>query len=138
MKKFLKEFRDFAMKGSIIELAVAVIIASAFKPVISTLVDNIIMPPIGMLLGNVDFKELSFVIQESTTKGGEVIPEVSIGYGMFIQTIIDFIIIAFCIFLVIKAYNKMQKKKEEEPSTPPAPSNQEILLTEIRDALKNK
>ena len=134
MKKFLQEFRDFAMKGNIIELAVAVIIAAAFKPIISSFVDNIIMPPVGMLLGGKDFSQLAFEIQEAS--GGD--PSISIGYGHFLQTIIDFVIIALCIFILLKAYNKLQKKKEEEPASPPPPSKEEVLLTEIRDALRNK
>ncbi|MEL6561891.1 MAG: large-conductance mechanosensitive channel protein MscL [Bacteroidota bacterium] len=130
----LQEFKKFIMKGNIIDLAVAVIIGGAFKAIVSSFVKDIIMPPIGILLGGVDFKDLAFVIQEAE---GDV-AAVSVNYGVFVQTIIDFLIIAFVIFMVIKGYNKMQKKKEEAPAAPPAPSNEEVLLGEIRDLLKEQ
>jgi len=128
----LKEFKAFVMKGNILDLAVAVIIGAAFKAIVTSFVKDIIMPPIGMALGGVDFKDLVYVLQEATEEAAAV----TINYGIFVQTIIDFLIIAFVIFMVIKGYNKMQKKKEEEPAPPPAPSNEEVLLGEIRDLLK--
>lgn len=128
----IKEFKEFIMKGNILDLAVAVIIGGAFKQIVSSFVSDVIMPPIGVLLGGVDFSDLAFVIQEATADAEAVV----IRYGAFIQTIVDFLIIAFVIFMVIKSYNKMQKKKEEAPAAPPAPSKEEVLLGEIRDLLK--
>lgn len=125
----IQEFKDFINKGNIIDLAVAVIMGNAFKPVISALVDNIIMPPIGLALGGVDFKDLAFTLKEAQEGSTAVV----IGYGMFIQSIVDFVIISFCIFMVVKAYNSMQKQAEAAPATP---SDEVKLLTEIRDALK--
>jgi large conductance mechanosensitive channel len=130
----LKEFKAFALKGNVIDLATAVIIGAAFGKIITSMVSDILMPPIGMLLGHVDFKDLKFVMKEAV---GDV-PAVTLNYGMFVQNIIDFIIIAFCIFLVVKVYQKSMKKKDEKPAAPPEPTTQEKLLTEIRDLLKNK
>ena len=145
MKKTLNEFRNFAMKGNVLDLAVAVIIGGAFGKIVSSLVNDIIMPPIGLLLGNVDFKDLRWVMQEAQPalmEGEKMIqPEisaVSLNYGMFIQNIIDFLIIAFAVFIIVKLAVKIQKKKEAAPTEPPAPSKEEQLLTEIRDILKNK
>ena len=120
------------MKGNILDLAVAVIMGAAFNKIVSSLVNDIIMPPIGVLLGGVDFKDLKFVIQEVNGDAAAV----TINYGAFIQVIIDFLIIAFVIFMVIRTYNRLQKKKEEAPAAPPAPPKQEVLLEEIRDLLK--
>ena len=120
------------MKGNILDLAVAVIIGAAFKAIVSSLVADVIMPPIGVFLGGVDFSDLAMVLVAASEGADAVV----ISYGKFIQTIIDFLIIAFVIFLVIKGYNKTQKKKEEAPAAPPAPSNEEVLLAEIRDLLK--
>ncbi len=128
----LKEFKSFIMKGNILDLAVAVIIGAAFKTIVTSFVNDILMPPIGMALGGVDFTDLKFALVEAS----EGVDAVTINYGIFIQTVIDFIIIAFVIFMVIKGYNSMQKKKEEAPEAPPAPSNEEVLLGEIRDLLK--
>ncbi|MBN1820860.1 MAG: large-conductance mechanosensitive channel protein MscL [Prolixibacteraceae bacterium] len=130
----LKEFKGFIMKGNVLDLAVAVIIGAAFGKIITSFVNDILMPPIGLLLGNVDFSDLSVVLKEAV---GET-PAVTLKYGVFINTVIDFLIIGFAIFLVLKAYNKTQKKKEEAPKAPPAPSKEEVLLTEIRDILKEK
>jgi large conductance mechanosensitive channel len=130
----IKEFKEFAMKGSVIDLATAVIIGGAFGKIVTSIVSDILMPPIGLLLGNVDFKDLKWVIRDAVGTN----PAVSLNYGMFIQNVIDFIIIAFCIFLVVKIYQKAMRKKEEKPAPPAEPSNQEKLLTEIRDLLKNK
>lgn len=128
----LKEFKEFAIKGNVIDLAVAVIIGGAFGKIITSLVNDILMPPIGLLLGNVDFKELKVILKDAV---GEI-PAVTWNYGMFIQNIIDFVIIALCIFLVVKAVQKASRKKEEAPAAPPEPTNQEKLLMEIRDLLK--
>ena len=128
------------MKGNVIDLAVAVVIGAAFKPVISTFVDKIIMPPIGLALGGVDFSKLQHVIQEAvpSVEGSEAVAEVAIGYGAFTQSIIDFVIIGLCVFLVVKVYEKMQKKEEEAPAEDPKPSDEIVLLTEIRDLMKKK
>jgi len=141
---FIKEFKAFIMKGNVLDLAIAVIIGTGFGKIVSSFVNDIIMPPIGIILGKVDFKNLKFVLQsgkEAVMNGTAVvtpaISEVSINYGMFIQTTFDFVLIAFCIFLVLKAYRKVIVKKAEEPALP-APTNEEKLLTEIRDLLKNK
>jgi large conductance mechanosensitive channel len=136
----LKEFKSFISKGNVMEMAVGLIMALYFGAIVKSLVDHIIMPPIGMLLGNVDFSNLKIVLTEATMNGDTAVPEVAISYGMFINTIITFMIVSFCIFLVVKGYNKMkeniEKKEEEAPAAPPAPTKEEVLLTEIRDLLK--
>jgi large conductance mechanosensitive channel len=141
---FIREFKEFIMKGNVIDLAVAVIIGGAFGKIITSLVNDIIMPPIGLILGSVDFKDLKLIIQsgreavmQGTTIVTPAVSEVAVNYGMFIQNTFDFILIGLCIFLVLKGYNKVVKKKEEAPA-PPAPTAEEILLTEIRDILKSK
>jgi large conductance mechanosensitive channel len=136
----LKEFKSFISKGNVVEMAVGLIMALYFGAIVKSLVDHIIMPPIGLLLGNVDFSNLKVILVEATMNGDTAVPEVAISYGVFINTIITFLIVSFCIFLVVKGYNKMkesmEKKEEEAPAAPPAPSKEEILLTEIRDLLK--
>jgi large conductance mechanosensitive channel len=136
----LKEFKSFISKGNVVEMAVGLIMALYFGAIVKSLVDHIIMPPIGLLLGNVDFSNLKVILVEATMNGDTAVPEVAISYGIFINTIITFLIVSFCIFLVVKGYNKMkenlEKKEEEAPAAPPAPSKEEILLTEIRDLLK--
>lgn len=137
----LKEFKEFAVKGNVIDLAVGVIIGGAFGKIVSSFVNDVVMPPIGLLLGGVDFKELKiFLKEEVLNDAGEVATAaVTLNYGMFIQIVIDFAIIAFVIFLAIKGINKMKRKEEEVPVAPPAePSKSEVLLKEIRDLLKNK
>ena len=128
----VKEFKEFAVRGNVIDMAVGIIIGGAFGKIISSFVADVVMPPIGALLGGVDFAKLSLTVKEAT----ETAEAVKINYGAFLNTIIDFIIIAFVIFMVIKAMNKMKKKEEEKPAAPPAPSKQEVLLAEIRDLLK--
>jgi large conductance mechanosensitive channel len=134
----LKEFRDFIMRGNVLELAVAVIIAGGFGAIVKSFTADVIMPPIGVMMGDVDFTELQYVIKPATTDaGGEEIAAVAIRYGKFIQTIIDFLIIAFIIFMIVRTYNRMTAKKEEEvAAAPPEPSAEEKLLAEIRDLLK--
>lgn len=127
----IKEFKAFIMKGNILDLAVAVIIGGAFGKIVSSFVNDILMPPIGMALGGVNFTELVVTLQEATADAEAV----TMNVGIFVQAIIDFLIVAFVIFLVIKAYNNMQKKEEEAPAAPPEPSNEEKLLAEIRDLL---
>ena len=128
----IKEFKAFAVRGNVIDMAVGIIIGGAFGKIVSSFVADVVMPPVGVLLGGVDFAKLSITVKEAT----ETAEAVKINYGSFLNTIIDFIIIAFVIFMVIKAMNKMKKKEEEKPAAPPAPSKQEVLLTEIRDLLK--
>ena len=139
----VKEFKEFAVKGNMMDMAVGIIIGSAFGKIISSLVNDVLMPPLGMLLGKVDFTSLKAVLQkgnDAVVDGAAVIQpavsEVSINYGMFIQTMIDFAIIAFCIFLVIKGMNSLKKKEEAAPAAPPPPSAEVELLKEIRDLLK--
>ena len=128
----IKEFKEFAVKGNVVDMAVGIIIGGAFGKIVSSFVTDVIMPPIGVLLGGVDFANLSLTVREAT----ETAEAVKVNYGAFLNTIIDFIIIAFVIFMAIKAMNKMKKKEEEKPAVPPAPTKQEVLLTEIRDLLK--
>ncbi len=129
----LKEFKDFAVKGNVVDMAVGIIIGAAFGKIVSSFVKDIIMPPIGLALGGVDFTDLKAVLQKS----GEGVEEVAINYGQFIQTVVDFTIVAFAIFMVVKAMNSMKKKEEEAPAAPAGPTEIE-LLAEIRDALKKK
>ncbi len=128
----MKEFKEFAAKGNVIDLAVGVIIGAAFGKIVSSLVEDIIMPPIGMLLSGVDFSKLAFTVKEAV---GDK-PAVMIKYGVFLNTLINFLIVAFCIFLMVKAINTMNRKKADAP--PAAPTKEELLLTEIRDELRKK
>ncbi len=130
----IKEFKEFAIKGNVVDMAVGIIIGAAFGKIVSSLVGDVIMPPIGVLLGGVDFSNLAITLKEAV---GET-PAVVIGYGTFIQTLIDFIIIAFAIFMMVKAINSLKKKEEEAPKAPPQPSKEEELLAEIRDLLKEQ
>lgn len=127
MSKLLQEFKAFAIKGNAMDLAVGVIIGGAFGKIVSSLVQDILMPVVGIFTGGVDFASLSIMVGDANVK-----------WGMFVQNIIDFLIIAFCIFLIVKGLNSLTKKKEEIPAAPPAPSAEEKLLSEIRDLLKNK
>ncbi|HOV10129.1 MAG TPA: large-conductance mechanosensitive channel protein MscL [Bacteroidales bacterium] len=137
----VKEFKEFAVKGNMMDMAVGIIIGAAFGKIVSSLVNDIIMPPLGKLLGNVNFTDLYYAmdgkVYESLAKAKEAGAPV-FAYGNFIQTVIDFLIIAFVIFMIIKGMNSLKKKKEEAPAAPPAPTKEETLLTEIRDILKNK
>jgi large conductance mechanosensitive channel len=130
----MKEFKDFAVKGNVVDMAVGIIIGAAFGKIVSSFVGDVIMPPIGVLLGGVDFSGLAFTVKETS---GEV-PAVVIGYGKFIQTVVDFTIIAFAIFSAVKAINSLKRKEEEAPKAPPKPSAEEVLLGEIRDLLKER
>ncbi len=127
----LKEFKEFAMRGNVVDMAVGIIIGAAFGKIVSSLVSDVIMPPIGMLMGGVDFSNLAVALGDSADAA-------TINYGVFINTVIDFVIIAFAIFMVIKGINSMKKKEEEKPAAPPKPSAEEVLLTEIRDLLAKK
>lgn len=141
----MKEFKTFAMKGNVVDMAVGIIIGGAFGKIISSVVSDIIMPPIGLLVGGVNFTDLKLIIKEGVPASVDAlgatiaaVPPVSINYGSFLQVVIDFLIIAFAIFMMIKAMNSMKKKEAEAPAAPPAPSKEEVLLSEIRDILKQK
>lgn len=133
----IKEFKAFAMKGNVVDMAVGIIIGAAFGKIVASFVNDVLMPPLGVLLGGVNFTDLKFVIQEaSLDEAGQAIAAVSVNYGNFIQVTIDFLIVAFAIFLMVKGMNSMKKKEEAKPAAPPAPSKEEVLLGEIRDLLK--
>ncbi len=135
----LKEFKDFAVKGNMLDMAVGIVIGAAFGAIISSLVDDIVMPPIGMLLGGVDFTQLFVLLSGegpfTTIEQAKEAGAVTWNIGLFINAIIKFVIIAFALFMVIRAFNTMKKKEEEAPKAPPEPSKEETLLTEIRDLL---
>ena len=130
--KFLDEFRKFAVKGNMIDMAVGIIIGAAFGKIVASLVSDILMPPVGLLLGGVNFADLKVVLKAAT----ETVPAVTWNYGNFIQVLIDFLIIALVVFMLIKAINAAKKKEEAAPAAPPAPTKDQELLTEIRDLLK--
>lgn len=134
----VKELKDFMTRGNVVDMAVGVIIGGAFGKIVSSLVSDVIMPPIGVLLSGVNFADLKVVIKHATMEAGAEIPAVTINYGSFIQTLIDFVIISTVIFFAIKGINMLHKKKEEAPAAPAPPSKEEQLLTEIRDLLKEK
>lgn len=139
---FIQDFKAFALKGNVVDMAVGVIIGGAFGKIVTSIVNNIIMPPIGVLTGGMDFTDLKLVLKDAVKEGDQVVSEaVTINYGQFIQDVVDFLIIAFCIFLMVKGIAVLSRKKEEKPAEPapaPEPSAEEKLLTEIRDLLKNK
>lgn len=145
---FLKEFKAFALKGNVVDMAVGVIIGGAFGKIVTSLVNDILMPPIGMLLGNVDFKDLKVNLATIKDAAVSVVHEgaapsepVYWNYGAFLQQVVDFAILALCVFLLVKLMNKLtslKKKEEAKPETPPTPTNEEVLLTEIRDLLKER
>ncbi|MGB5156817.1 large-conductance mechanosensitive channel protein MscL [Desulfobacterium sp. N47] len=130
----MNEFKTFAMKGNVVDMAVGIIIGGAFGKIISSVVADIIMPPIGLLLGNVNFTDLSVTLKAAAGDAAAV----TLNYGKFIQTVVDFVIIAFAIFMLVKAMNRLKKKEEAAPAAPPTPSKEETLLSEIRDILKKK
>ena len=131
---FTKEFKEFAVRGNVLDLAVGVIIGGAFGKIVTSMVNDIIMPPIGMATGGIDFKDLKYVLKPAVDKT----PETAINYGLFINNVIDFLIVAFCIFLIVKAINSLKKKEEVAPAAAPEPTKEEVLLTEIRDLLAKK
>ncbi|TDK27244.1 large-conductance mechanosensitive channel protein MscL [Luteimonas aestuarii] len=133
----INEFKEFAMRGNVIDLAVGVVIGAAFGRIVTSLVDNIIMPPIGLLMGGVDFADIVWTLREATVDAaGEEIPAVVIGIGEFVNTLVQFVIVAFAIFLLVKAINRMHRKPEAAPEAPAAPPEDIVLLREIRDSLK--
>lgn len=142
---FLKEFKEFAVKGNVMDMAVGVIIGGAFGKIVTSVVNDIIMPPVGLLVGGVDFSDMKLTLKQAVldTAGAVVTPAVTWNYGAFIQQVVDFTILAFCVFLMVKLMNRLTKKPEPAPAPapapePPKPSNEEVLLTEIRDLLKEK
>lgn len=134
----LAEFREFAVRGNVVDLAVGVIIGASFGKIVTSLVDDVIMPPVGLLLGGVDFTKLEWVLKPENP-ATEAVEKVAIGYGAFVNTLLQFLIVAFVVFLLVKAINRMRRKQAAEPAAvPPAPTPTETLLTEIRDALKRR
>ncbi len=127
-----KEFKEFAMRGSVVDLAVGVIIGAAFGKIVTSLVNDILMPPIGLVTGGVDFSNLALTLKGQA--GGT--PPVTINYGVFINSVIAFLIVAFCIFMIVRGLNRLKRKEEAQPPAPPEPPRQELLLVEIRDLLK--
>ena len=127
----LNEFKEFAMRGNVVDMEVGIIIGGAFGKIVSSLVADVIMPPIGMMMGGVDFSDLAIAL-------GEGEGAASINYGVFINSVLDFLIVAFAIFMLIKGINSLKRKEEEKPAEPPKPSAEEVLLTEIRDALRSR
>ncbi|MBR9975104.1 MAG: large-conductance mechanosensitive channel protein MscL [Bacteroidetes bacterium] len=130
----MKEFKEFAMRGNVIDMAVGIILGLAFGAIVSSFVADVVTPPLGLLLGGMDFSVMNIVLKPAVGES----PAVTINYGMFFQKVIDFILVAFAIFMVIKGMNNMKRKKEEAPAAPAPPPAQEVLLAEIRDLLKNK
>lgn len=138
MKKFFSEFREFISRGNVIDLAVGIIIGGAFGKITASLVSDIIMPPVGLLIAGMHFQDLKYVLKpEVTHPDGSIVPAVSINYGMFLQTVIDFLIIALAIFLLVKAINTLRRKQAQAEAAP-ADSREVLLLSEIRDALKGR
>ena len=141
MRKMIAEFREFAVRGNVVDMAVGIIIGAAFGKIVSSFVNDVVMPPIGMLLGNVDFSNLFINLSDAEYASLAMAEEAGaavIKYGFFINTVLDFVIVAFVIFMVIKGMNKMKKEEEAKPAAPPEPSAEEKLLTEIRDALQTR
>jgi large conductance mechanosensitive channel len=133
----MTEFKEFAMRGSVVDLAVGVVIGAAFGKIVTVLVEDVIMPPIGLLVGGVDFSSIAITLKAATVDAaGEVVPAVQIGIGNFINALITFVIIAFAIFMVVKAINRMSRKQEAAPEAPAEPSEEVLLLREIRNSLQ--
>lgn len=136
---FRTELKEFLMRGNVVDMAVGIVIGAAFGKIVTSFVNDILMPPIAMLVGDNKFNELKVVLREGIMNGEEVVSEaITWNYGAFIQSVIDFLIVGTAIFMVIKAMNKLKRKKEEVPAAPAEPTKEETLLTEIRDLLKNK
>ncbi|MDG1583370.1 large-conductance mechanosensitive channel protein MscL [Pseudomonas sp. GOM6] len=130
----LSEFKAFAVKGNVVDMAVGIIIGAAFGKIVSSFVGDVVMPPIGLLIGGVDFSDLAIVLKAAE---GDI-PAVTLGYGKFIQTMLDFVIVAFAIFMGVKVINRLKREEEAAPAAPPAPTKDQELLTEIRDLLKSQ
>ena len=137
--KLLREFREFAMRGNVVDLAVGIIIGAAFTTIVNSLVKDVIMPPLGMATGGVDFADKKLVMRDALFEGERIVrPAVTVNYGNFINAIIQFLIVAFAIFMVVKAMNTARRKPEPTPDVPPAPTKDQELLTEIRDVLRSR
>lgn len=140
MAKLLKEFKEFAMRGNVVDMAVGVVIGAAFGKIVTSLVNDVIMPLVGVATGGMNFTDFKFVLKEAVMDGAEVItPEVTLNWGTWVQTIVDFLIVAFCIFIMVKFINNLRRSKKAEEAAAPAvaePTKEEVLLTEIRDLLK--
>ncbi|MDD7437576.1 MAG: large-conductance mechanosensitive channel protein MscL [Bacteroidales bacterium] len=135
----VKEFKEFVNRGNVVDMAVGVVIGGAFGKIVASFVNDVLMPPLGLLLGGMDFKELKWIMQPGTLdEAGQMVGEVALNYGMFIQSVIDFFIIAFAIFMLIKGMNKLKREKPAEPEAPAPKAEDVVLLEEIRDLLKNK
>jgi large conductance mechanosensitive channel len=132
--RILQEFREFAVKGNVVDMAVGIIIGAAFGKIVSSFVGDVIMPPLGLLIGGINFTDLAFTLKDAV---GDT-PAVTLNYGRFIQTLVDFTIVAFAIFMAIKAMNTLKKNEQAAPPAPPAPTREEELLAEIRDLLKQR
>jgi len=128
----IKEFQDFAVKGNVVDMAVGIIIGGAFGTIVKSLVSDIIMPPVGIMMGGIDFSEIVITLQQATADSEAV----TMNIGVFLNNIISFVIVAWAVFMLVKGMNSLKKKEEEAPAAPPAPSKSEVLLEEIRDALK--
>jgi len=136
---FRTELKEFLMRGNVVDMVVGIVIGAAFGKIVTSFVNDILMPPIAILVGDSRFAELKLVLKKAVMEGSDVaVPAITWNYGAFIQSVVDFVIIGTAIFIVIKAMNTMKRKKEEAPAPPPEPSKEEVLLTEIRDLLKNK
>lgn len=131
---WIQEFKSFAVRGNVVDMAVGIIIGAAFGKIVSSLVADVVMPPLGVLIGGVDFSDLAVTLRSAQDGAAAV----TLNYGKFIQTVLDFTIVAFAVFLLIKGINRLKKKEEETPAAPPAPSNEAVLLAEIRDLLKER
>lgn len=136
---FITEFKEFASRGNMVDLAVGVVVGGAFGKIVTSLVNDVIMPPIGLITGGMDFKDMIITLKPAVMKGStEMIPAVAVKIGLFLNALVDFVIVAFAIFMVIKAISALRRKQAEEPATPPAPAEDIVLLTEIRDALRSR
>lgn len=136
---FRSELKEFLMRGNVVDMAVGIVIGAAFGKIVTSFVNDILMPPIATLMGSTDFSNLKIVLKQAALDAaGTEVPAITWNYGNFIQTVVDFLIVGVSLFLVIKAMNQLKRKKTEEPAAPPAPSKEEALLTEIRDLLKNR
>lgn len=132
----IKEFKEFALRGNVVDMAVGIVIGAAFGKIVNSLVTDILMPPLGAITGGVDFSSKVLTLKDAITEGDKAIPAVTLNYGLFINNIISFVIVAFALFMVIKAMNTLKKKQEAAPAAPAAPPADVVLLTEIRDLLK--
>lgn len=132
--RFIQEFKSFAVRGNVVDMAVGIIIGAAFGKIVSSLVEDVIMPPLGLVIGGVDFTDLTITMKAASSG----VPAVMLKYGKFVQTVLDFTIIAFAVFMLVKGVNALKKKEEAAPSAPAGPSREEVLLSEIRDILKSR